>query len=91
MKGIKDMSEKNICQNPKCCDRSSNDRWNKKIDKFQSRKAKNKAQPQYHYRCLILEYFCTTGCAFHWLEDNLENIIDHRGTWEKILEKKIRA
>ena len=33
------MSEKNICQNPKCCDNDTKDRWNKKIDKYQSRKA----------------------------------------------------
>ena len=28
-KGI-DVSEKNICQNPKCCNRDTKDRWNKK-------------------------------------------------------------
>jgi hypothetical protein len=89
MKGIKDMSEKNICQNPKCCDRDSNDRWNKKIDKFQSRKAYFKPTSR-EYRNIILEYFCTTSCSGRWLEDNLESIVDHRGTWEKILEKKIR-
>ena len=81
------MTEKNICQNPKCCDRSSDDRWNKKIDKFQSRKAYRKST----YHNSIYEYFCTRGCAYSWLEDNLESIIDHRGTIEKILEKKIRA
>ena len=86
MKEIKDMSEKNICQNPKCCDRSSNDRWNKRIDKFQSRKAYHK--PQKHKN--MYQYFCTTHCTHSWLDDNLESIIDHRGTWEKILEKKIR-
>ena len=26
------MSEKNICQNPKCCDNDTKDRWNKKIE-----------------------------------------------------------
>ena len=85
-KEIKDMSEKNICQNPKCCDRSSDDRWNKKIEKFQSRKAYRK--PQKHKD--MYQYFCTTSCAHSWLADNLESIIDHRGTWQKILEKKIR-
>ena len=81
------MSEKNICQNPKCCDRSSDDRWNKKIDKYQSRKAYHK--PKKHKD--MYQYFCTTYCTHSWLDDNLESIIDHRGTWEKILEKKIRA
>jgi len=83
------MSEKNICQNPKCCDRDSNDRWNKKIDKYQSRKAYFK--PHSEYSSTTLEYFCTTSCAFQWLNNNLESIIDHRGSVEKILEKLIRS
>jgi len=84
------MTEKNICQNPKCCDNGTKDRWNKNIGRYQSRKAYFK--PHGHsYRCVILEYFCTTSCANKWLDDNLESIIDHRGTIEKILEKKIRA
>ena len=85
------MSEKNICQNPKCCDNDTKDRWSKKLNAFQSRKAYfsiNKLRSNY---CNILCYFCTTRCAFKWLENNLESIIDHRGTIEKILEKKIRA
>jgi len=82
------MSEKNICQNPKCCDETSNDRWNKKIEKFQSRKAQ---KPNNKYRYLILQYFCTTGCAFQWLRDNIESIFEHRQSFTKILEKKIRA
>ena len=81
------MSEKNICQNPQCCDRDSNDRWNKKLNAFQSRKAFRK----YTNHNGIYEYFCTTGCCFQWLSANLESIIDHRGTIEKILDKKIRA
>ena len=89
------MSEKNICQNPKCCDRDTLDRWNKKIDKYQSRKAyfNVKVLDDAHdgYYSKILVYFCTTGCANKWLDDNIESIIDHRGTIEKILEKKIRA
>ena len=83
------MSEKNICQNPKCCNRDTKDRWNKKLNAFQSRKAYFKPR-QYELCCRILEYFCTTSCANKWLDDNLESIIDHRGTVEKILEKKIR-
>ena len=85
------MSEKNICQNPKCCDNDTKDRWSKKLNAFQSRKAYfsiNKIRSDY---CTILCYFCTTSCAFKCLENNLESIIDHRGTIEKILEKKIRA
>ena len=86
------MTEKNICQNPKCCDNDTKDRWNKKIDKYQSRKAYFKPKDRDSgYRSAILEYFCTTSCANSWLDDNLESIIDHRGTIEKILEKKIRA
>jgi len=83
------MSEKNICQNPKCCDRDTLDRWNKKTDKYHSRKAYFKSHNE--YGSTMLEYFCTTGCANQWLNNNIERIIDHRGTIEKILEKKIRA
>ena len=86
------MSEKNICQNPKCCGNDTKDRWNKKLERYQSRKAYFKPKDRDgRYRSAILEYFCTTGCANTWLDDNLESIIDHRGTIEKILEKKIRA
>jgi hypothetical protein len=83
------MSEKNICQNPKCCDRDTNSRWNKKIEKFQSRKAYFK--PHGEYNSTTLEYFCTTGCAFQWLNNNLESIFEHRQSFTKILEKLIRS
>ena len=82
------MTEKNICQNPRCCNDNTKDRWNKKIGKYQSRKAYRKSHNGYFG---MYEYFCTTSCAYRWLDDNLESIIDHRGTIEKILEKKIRA
>ena len=85
------MSEKNICQNPKCCNATSLDRWNKKINKYQSRQARNKAQPNYKYRSVILEYFCTTSCAWNWAENNLENIIERKDCPNKILDKIIRA
>ena len=85
------MSEKNICQNPKCCNRTSLDRWNKKIDKYQSRKAYWKPHHSEHYRSAILEYFCTTSCANSWLENNLENVIERKHCPNKILEKIIRA
>ena len=90
MKGIKDMSEKNICQNPKCCQSDSLDRWNKKIDKYQSRKAKYKPRVNEYYRSVILEYFCTTSCAWNWAENNLENIIERKDCPNKILEKIVR-
>ena len=85
------MSEKNICQNPKCCDYTSKDRWNKKINKYQSRKAYfniNKIRQTY---CTILCYFCTAGCANNWLDDNIENIIERKDCPNKILDKIIRA
>ena len=85
------MSEKNICQNPKCCNRDTKDRWNKKLERYQSRKAYFPTRYLQETYNTILVYFCTTGCANSWLDDNLERIIEHRGTVEKILEKKIRA
>ena len=80
------MVEKNICQNPKCCLSSTKDRWNKKLEAYQSRKAYFK--PEHTYR--ILSYFCTTGCANTWLEDNIENMIERGHIPKKITEKIIR-
>ena len=85
------MVEKNICQNPKCCQSDTFDRWDKKIGRYQSRKAyyKPRVKSEY-YHCVILEYFCTTRCATTWLNDNLENIIERKHCPNKILEKIIR-
>ena len=80
------MVEKNICQNPKCCLSSTKDRWNKKLEAYQSRKAYFK--PDHAYR--IYTYFCTTSCANTWLEDNVENIIEQGHAPKKITEKIIR-
>ena len=53
------MSEKNICQNPKCCNRDTKDRWNKKLERYQSRKAYWKPNhiTSYNYKCSTLEFF----------------------------------
>jgi len=82
------MTEKNICQNPKCSRWDTKDRWNKKIGRYQSRKAYRKSNNG-HFG--IYEYFCTTSCAYVWLSDNLENIIERKHCPNKILEKIIRA
>ena len=81
--------KKNICQNPKCCDSMTKDRWNKALEVYQSRKAyfKPAHETSWGYRNRILEYFCTTGCAFQWLRDNLNNIIERGHTPKKITEK----
>ena len=86
------MVEKNICQNPKCCDSMTKDRWNKKLEAYQSRKAyfKPEHETSYGYSCKILEYFCTTGCAFEWLRDNLRHIVERQHAPKKITEKIIR-
>ncbi len=83
------MVEKNICQNPKCCDNDTLDRWNKEIERYQSRKAYFKVGNSRGWE--ILQYFCTTSCANTWLEDNLENLIERKHCPNKILEKIIRA
>jgi len=77
------MVEKNICQNPKCCEGRTKDRWNKKLNAYQSRKAYFK--PYHAYR--ILSYFCTTSCANSWLENNIENIIERQHAPKKITER----
>ena len=82
------MSEKNICQNPKCCNNDTDDRWNKKIGRFQSRKAYYKMSFENNN---IYNYFCTTRCGYVWLSDNLENIIERKDVPSKILEKIIRT
>ena len=84
--------KKNICQNPKCCDSMTKDRWNKALEVYQSRKAyfKPAHETSWGYRNKILEYFCTTRCANEWLEDNLNNIIERGHAPKKITEKIIR-
>ena len=86
------MVEKNICQNPKCCEGRTKDRWNKKLEAYQSRKAyfKPEHETSWGYRDRILEYFCTTSCANEWLRDNLSNIIERGHAPKKITEKIIR-
>ena len=83
------MVEKNICQNPKCFESHTKDRWNKNLGVYQSRKAyfKPNHTNRYGYSCSILEFFCTTSCANTWLEDNLENIIERKHCPNKIVEK----
>ena len=43
-------AKKNICQNPKCCESSTQDRWNKKLEAYESRKAYFKPE---HKTCLL--------------------------------------
>ena len=83
------MVVKNICQNPKCCDNDTFDRWDKKLNAYQSRKAyfKPNYKTSYGYSYSILKY-CTTSCANSWLNDNLENIIERGHSPKKITEKQ---
>ena len=84
--------KKNVCQNPKCCLSSTKDRYNKKLEVYQSRNAyfKPEHETSWGYSCKILEYFCTTGCAFEWLRNNLSNIIERGHAPKKITGKLIR-
>ena len=68
------MVEKNICQNPFCCEHMTKDRWNKKLERYQSRKAYFKPNT-------------TTSCANEWLRDNLNNIIERQHAPKKITER----
>ena len=76
---------KNICQNPSCWTKRTKDQWNKKVNRFQSRKAY--FHNEHAYR--ILSYFCTTSCANKWLDENIENIIERKHCPNKITEKII--
>ena len=85
--------KKNVCQNPKCCMSSTKDRWNKKLEVYQSRNAYwniNKIKGSHYYLCKSLIYFCTTSCQNLWVEDNIENIIERVHAPKKITEKIIR-
>ena len=85
--------KKNICQNPKCCTSSTKDRWNKKLEAYQSRKAywnTKKLEDSYYRYSKYLAYFCTTSCLNEWVNDNIENIIERGHTPKKITEKLIR-
>jgi len=76
---------KNICQNPSCWTKRTKDQWNKKISRFQSRKAYYNDEHDYR----IFSYFCTTSCANKWLDENIENIIERKHCPNKITEKII--
>ena len=82
--------KKNICQNSKCFENHTKDRWNKKLEVYQSRKAyfKPAHETSWGYRDKILEYFCTTHCANEWLRENLSNIIERGHSPKKITEKQ---
>ena len=84
--------KKNVCQNPKCCENSTKDRYNKTLEAYQSRNAYFKPAhvTSWGYSDRVLEYFCTTRCAFEWLRDNLSNIIERQHSPKKITEKIIR-
>ncbi len=86
------MVEKNICQNPFCCEHMTKDRWNKKLERYQSRKAyfKPNTTTSWGYSSATLEYFCTSGCANRWLEDNVRNIIERQHIPKKITERVIK-
>ena len=87
------IGQKNVCQNPKCCMSSTKDRWNKKLEVYQSRNAYwniNKIKGSHYYLCKSLIYFCTTSCQNQWVEDNIENIIERGHAPKKITEKIIR-
>ena len=36
--------KKNVCQNPKCCENSTKDRYNKKLEAYKSYKRKKRNQ-----------------------------------------------
>ena len=85
--------KKNVCQNPKCCLSSTKDRWNKKLEVYQSRNAYwniNKIKGSHYYLCKSLIYFCTTSCQNQWVEDNIENIIERGHCPKKITERLTR-
>ena len=71
-------AKKNVCQNPKCCENSTKDRYNKKLE------------DSYYRYCKYFVYFCTTRCLNEWVNDNIENIIERGHAPKKITEKIIR-
>ncbi len=66
---------KYFCQNRKCCENHTKDRYHKASQTFRSRYAYFKID-NLNYGSMAL--FCTTGCQQQWLDANLQNIIEGR-------------
>jgi len=86
--------KKNVCQNLKCCENLTKDRYNKKLEAYQSRNAywntSKLDDEHYKYWGASYVYFCTTSCQNQWIQDNIENIIERGHAPKKITEKIIR-
>jgi hypothetical protein len=48
--------KKNVCQNPKCCESSTKDSWNKKLEAYESRKAYFKPEHETSYGVIVIGY-----------------------------------
>ena len=64
---------KYACQGPKCHERETKDRFNKKTKRLKGRNA-------YHNMNMngVYSIFCTTGCQNDWINANVENIVNQR-------------
>ena len=67
------MPNKNYCQGPNCHTYDTKDRYHASSGSYRGRYAFWKRE-----RDGLFSYFCTTGCMYQWLGQNLELIFKHR-------------
>ena len=48
----------NICQNPKCCEGRTKDRWNKKLEAYQSRKYRKSHNDIWEFMNIFANTLC---------------------------------
>ena len=76
-----------FCQNRKCCENHTKDRYHKASQTFRGRYAYFKLDDNNNSFAL----FCTTACQQEWLNDNIRNIVEGRAIpflSERLYEKK---
>ena len=78
------MPNKNYCQGPNCHTRDTKDRYHGNSGSYRGRYAyctRDSSNGTY-------TYFCTTGCVFDWLGENLGLIFKHRALPKFITERR---
>ena len=71
------MPNKHFCQGPNCHTYPTTDRFLKSRGVIRGRYAytdKDKQASGYYYFNNSDKYFCSQGCKFQWLSDNMDNI-----------------
>lgn len=78
------MPNKNYCQGPNCHTRDTKDRYHTSSGSYRGRYAYCARDSDNG----VYVYFCTTGCVFNWLGENLDLIFKHRALPKFISERR---